>query len=246
MKGRALRRALATGDAQRVYHDLPAIRDTTEMIDPETAYVLLQKNQNNRPINWKKVQEYAEVMKAGKWELHAQGIILDVNENILTGQKRLWAVIYANVTVPFRVSRGNPTASGKLIDRHVPQSARDLASRDTGVKHGPTEASLARAVLALEGKVHPTSDEIADALEQNWKVFQLLIDKTKGTKKTKAVLVVLAALAKGRADCQDAVLEIDNLVRHLEADLRPQTVEQCWGRGAAFAMVMKLADRIVR
>ena len=77
---KALRRALETSDALRVNANVPLIVDRTELITPEIAREMLKKNQRNRPINWTKVDEYAAIMKAGKWELHAQGIILDTED----------------------------------------------------------------------------------------------------------------------------------------------------------------------
>lgn len=221
------------------------ITDTTEMISPEVAYDMLLKNTHNRPINWAKVEEYAETMREGRWELHAQGIVLDPDGNVLTGQKRLWAVIYSTKTIPFRVSRGSPKTSARLLDRHTPQTARDLSARNTGERHSPTEASLARAVLAITGKLKPSVDELAAAIEANFRVFEYLLERTRGTKKTRAVLMVLAAMAKAKN--RDALIpETENIARELEQALAPQTAEQCWGRGAGFVLAMKLADRSIQ
>lgn len=248
LKGRALRRALATTDAHRVGSPLPQIVDTTEMITPETAYQMLLLNKNNRPINWQKVEEYAAAMKRGEWELHAQGIVLDHHGNVLTGQKRLWAVIYSNETIPMRVSRGSPTSAARLLDRHTPQTARDLATRGTGKKHSPVEASLARARLVLQGEARPSTDRLAEVIEENALRADALLKATSGTKKTRAVLMILAALcAPGVAngDATRLALRVGAMAASLGLALAPQTPEQCWGRGAAFALAMKEARRIV-
>lgn len=249
MKGRALRRALASSDALRVNADIPAITDTTELITPAVAQEMLRRNTNNRPINWVKVEEYAQVMRDGKWELHAQGLVLDVHDNILTGQKRLWAIIYADCNVYMRVSRGNPASAARLIDRGVPQSSRDLAARESGRKHSPTEASIARAYCACMGNVHPSVDVLAECLSVNATVVEEILAQTKGAKKTRATLMILGAICAVAATPAEAatLAEMTSLFsEQLEVALQPHTAAECWGKGASFGLAMKDAYRIVR
>lgn len=246
---KALRRALATKEDYRVVDKVPLIVDTTELITPEKAKIMLKNNKKNRPINWRKVEEYAQLMREGKWRLHSQGIIIDQNNNLLTGQKRLWAVIYSGEGVYMRVSRGCPDTTANLLDRGDPQSARDLASRVTEKKHSPTEASIARAVCFLQGNTKPSRDAIADALVSNSAIMDIIMTETKGTKKTKSVLTMLAAVC---ALCAGSAPElVHNLAKHvtifarqLEEGLLPETAERCWGRGAAFRLSLQKAKEI--
>jgi hypothetical protein len=249
MKGKALRRALTTSHVDRITDDIPLIVDQTEIITPERAYELLAKNDNNRPVNWKKVEEYAAIMKAGGWKLHAQGIILDSDGNVLTGQKRLWAVIHANVAVRMRVSRGSPKDTASLIDRGASQSARDLASRDTGRKHSPIESSIVRAILAARGRHRPSADEIAQVMSERSKELAAVLAASARIKKTRVVLMLLGAIVIG--DFLDEyrvelVARVSVLSIALADALAPQSVEQCWGKGAAFGLAMLHAIRLVR
>ena len=246
MKGRALRRALETKDVVRLAgkEDIPAIQDTTELVTPESAREFLQKNKKNRPINWRKVEEYAEIMKRGEWKLHGQGIMLDTENDILTGQKRLWAVIYANVNVYMRVSRGNPSDIARVIDRGIAQSARDLASRETGRKHSPHEVALARASWALSGMSAPTTDEVATMIEGRNDSFKALLADTRTLKKSREVLMVLAVLSE-LPEARALVGDISKLAELLKIALLPYTAKQIWGKGAAFGMGMSKAKEIV-
>lgn len=249
MKGRALRRALATADAHRISGDIPLIVDTTELVTPDSAYEMLLRNQRNRPINWRRVEEYAAVMAKGGWELHAQGIVLDTNGDVLTGQKRLWAVIYSGQSVYMRISRGNRPQVARLLDRGDPQSARDLASRGTGRKHTPTEASLARGLLALSGKTRASVDEVAEAIERTAVLAAQVLAETVGTRKTRAALMVLAAVCAEIGDVAEAralARRTESLAEQLEIALQPQSANACWGRGAAFALAMEHARKIVQ
>lgn len=248
MKGKALRRAIATDDAIRVNADIVAITDKTELITPEYARELLSRNRSNRPINWRTVEKYAETMRNGQWSLTPQGIIIDSAGNISTGQKRLWAVIYSGVSVYMRVSRGSSPNVAKLIDRGDPQSARDLASRDTERKHSPTESSIARAVLALRGNLRPSKDELAEIIVLKSGITMALLAETAGTKKTRAVLMLLAAIAEVSQDADRArslTMRLPQFVDQLEDGLKPESPQTCWGRGAAFVLAMEQARKLV-
>lgn len=249
MRGRALRRALETTDAVRLNASVPLITDTTELITPTVAQEILQRNRSNRPVNWQRVESYASSMLRGEWQLTAQGLILDEEGCLLTGQNRLWAVVYSGTSVYMRVSRGNPRSAGPILDRGMPQSSRDLATRTTGRKHSPTEASLARAALAMEGMVRPSADCIAGRISILGDRSSALLRATSGTRKTKAVLMILGAIAQLAQSVEMALRvapQVELLAGRLEKALEPQcSANQCWGRGAAFSLAMEQARRLV-
>jgi hypothetical protein len=73
-----------------------------------------------------------------------------------------------------------------------------------------------------------------------------VLSLTKGMKKTRAVLMVLAAIvAEGESDeaRSSLVKQVDAAVRRLQAAIAPQTPEGCWGRGAAFTLAMEHARK---
>lgn len=245
---RAMRRALATSQAIRINSGVPAITDTTELISPADAKEMLTKNHHNRPVNWNKVEEFAETMRRGEWKLHPQGIILDPEGNILTGQTRLWAIIYADVTLYMRVSRGSPSDTATVIDRGRPQSARDLSTRSTERKHSPTEASVARCVCILRGSVKPSTDDIAAVIVEKDEILRQLLRKCSGTKKSKSLLMVLGAIAEVAMTAERASLlagRSQEMSDELERKLLPYLVQSCWGRGVSFGMAMRKAFEIV-
>lgn len=251
MKGKALRRALQTNDIIRIGGEVPLLTDETELITPNRAYELLEANKKNRPINWRRVEQYAAIMKQGEWKVHGQGLMLDTKGNILTGQHRLWAVIYAEVSVPMRISRGNPEDVATVIDRGIPQSARDLAGRQTGRKHSPIEASLARAILAADGCLRPSTDLLSSTIVTHQQVIRAVLAATQGTKKTRAAIMILGAVCLLlRATDTDAAVtravRVDELCTKLEERLAPQTPKHCWGRGAAFGLAMQHAVQCIK
>ncbi len=245
---KALKRALQTKDAVRLTGNIPLIQDTTEMITPGVAQEMLRHNKSNRPINWRKVQEYADIMSRGEWRFHAQGIIFDQNGNLLTGQKRLWAVIYSGMSIPMRVSRGNPANTANLLDRGTPQSARDLATRKTERKHSPTEASIARAILVLGGNLKPSIDQLGAEISDNATLAEVILRETTGTRKSKSVIMVMAAICaacQASEQAQRLAKRVEFFAKTLDKSLEPETAERCWGKGAAFSLALESARKII-
>ena len=246
---KALRRAFKVSDGIRISGNVPLITDTTELITPQIAQDMLKHNTNNRPINWRKVEEYADIMAKGRWKLHSQGIVFDENGVLLTGQKRLWAVIYSETNVYMRVSRGCPADTVRMLDRGEPQSARDLAARETERKHSPTETSIARGISVLRGVNKPSRDILADILVEKAEILKIVQDETKGTKKTKPILMILAAICKEHNDIdkiRDLAHKVEGIAQKLEQSLHPSTADKCWGKGVAFVLAMESAKKCVQ
>jgi hypothetical protein len=246
MRGRALRRSLEH-DALRVNAPIVNIVSTTEMVTPDMAKEWLKANRLNRPVNWGRVSQYAADMTAGKWRLHDQGLMFDTHGNLMTGQTRLWAIVTSGLNIYMRVSRGNPPEAATLVDRGTPQSARDLAARKSGRAHSPSEASLGRAIAALSGTIKPSKDELADAISAYAKPIAEVLARAKGQKKTRAMLMIMAALiSDDEAHAPDRMSQLPILCDKLSAALAPRTADECWGRGAAFSLALEAARRIVR
>ena len=77
-----------------------------ETISPNTAMMYLKDAGKNRKLSEKKVQDYAKQMTDGEWVLNGEPIIFGKSGNLIDGQHRLRAVIYANATVQMLVVRG--------------------------------------------------------------------------------------------------------------------------------------------
>lgn len=245
---KALKRALQTNEIARITEHIPLLTDETIFCDPDRAKEILQRNKNNRPVNWGEVDRLADVITSGQWKLHSQGIVLDKDHNLLTGQTRLWAIIRANQGVWMRISYGNEPDVGAVLDRGRPQSARDLASRISEQKHSPTEASIARAVCALNGELRPSKDVIAETIIKELGKLKSVMRHTTGTKKSKAVLMILAAICVCSQNEQEAgklAIQTERFAEKLERALLPETAERCWNKGAGFSLALERAREIV-
>lgn len=256
-KGKAARRVMAlessVQEIQRAQEPakMPLMTHKSEMITPEMAQEMLKRNKNNRPISFPAVERYKEKMLKGEWKLHPQGIILDPQGNILTGQKRLWAIVYAGIPQPMVVSRGCPAEVANLIDRGTSQTSRDLASRKTERKHSPYEGSIARAMLVGRAE-KPDTDSISIVLMCYDKELESMVKETKGTKKTKAITMILGALldilsGEEHTDLMyDAVKHVEEMANTLEKSMGIGVVDKCWGKGVGFTLAMENARTVVR
>jgi hypothetical protein len=245
---KAMRRALESKDAYRIGSNVPLLTDETMLVDPEKAHEFLKHNRFNRPPNYRKAREYARIIGADQWKLHSQGIIFDSEGNLLTGQTRLMAIILADKGAWLRISRGNPKEVANFIDRGRPQSARDLATRKTEQSHSPAEASIARAICALNGELKPSPDIIAVTIVANTAKTQALLEKTHRTKKTKAVLMILAAItttARNSEEAERMAIQTENYAAKLDIAMQPLNADKCWNKGAAFRLAMDRARSIV-
>jgi hypothetical protein len=243
LKGKAFKKALTTKDAHRLA-GVPLIQDETVWMTPELAKAHIDQNEGNRDVNWRRVKIIQKDMEEGRWKFHAQGIILDAKGNLLTGQKRLWAIVMSGISQWMRVSKGSPPDTAHLIDRGVSQSSRDLATRATKRKHSPTEGSLVRGIYAFEGVLRPNADKISEYIVKHDDGLGLAMKKTKGIKKTKSVLMTMAAICVlGDPELYGLLEEMANV---LEDRLKPSLPEDCWNRGAAFTMAMQKAVKICK
>lgn len=99
-----------------------------ETISTETAMTYLKNAGKNRKLSEKKVQDYAKQMTDGEWVLNGEPIIFGKSGNLIDGQHRLRAVIYANATVQMLVVRGVDDEYFDSIDSGKSRSLQDVFS----------------------------------------------------------------------------------------------------------------------
>lgn len=126
-----------------------------EMIGPDRAIELLENNKTNRPISKNQVLRYADMMRAGQWQLTPQGITVSENGNLLDGQTRLSAIKVTGLTLPFCVFTmpGHENAMGVIFDRGKTRSAMEI----TGISKDSCEVSnfILREILSGSSKIEP-------------------------------------------------------------------------------------------
>jgi hypothetical protein len=93
-------------------HDQPEIITLT----PEEAAKLLNSNTLNRPLSDQHVQRIARQIIDGKWKFNGDTIKISVDNAVLDGQHRLWAVMEAKIPVETIIVRGIERDAFATID----------------------------------------------------------------------------------------------------------------------------------
>lgn len=75
-------------------------------ISPQIAEEYLKTNINNRKLQFKRVTQYAEDMRNGKWQLNGESIKFNKSGKLIDGQHRLAAVIKSKATIQSLVTWG--------------------------------------------------------------------------------------------------------------------------------------------
>jgi hypothetical protein len=129
----------------------------TEMdITPELAARWLENNHLNRAVRPRKVDQYAEQMRAGNWLLNGSGIVRDTEGKVADGQHRLLAVCRARATVRMLVVENVDPAVRITIDENIKRQFHDDL-RMMGVRNGQIHSALFRKILIwdkYEGLAH--------------------------------------------------------------------------------------------
>lgn len=131
---------------------IPHFKITTrvEMITPEMAKAYISNvHPDQRRLRPNSVRAYAEIMKRGDWILVPDGIAFDTDGFLIQGNHRLNALIAANVTLPFNVTRNAPKMAYSVLDRGLIRSASDAL----GVERKKLEIATTLIRIALNPHV---------------------------------------------------------------------------------------------
>lgn len=110
-------------------------------ITPEMAVSMLESNTYNRPLNDSHVKRLSRQIMEGKWIVNGDSIKFADSGDVLDGQHRLWACIYAKMPMTSLVVRGISKNAFATIDTlRKPRSASDILHL-----HGLTKYRMAAA-----------------------------------------------------------------------------------------------------
>ncbi len=141
------------------------------LVSPTKAEQWLKRfNTGNRLINRRIVDAYASDMRAGKWRANGETIIFSSTGRLLDGQHRLMALIKADISIMFLITRGVEDDAFVTIDRGVGRSIGTVLHLK-GQKNAYRVAAVARWVLVLDedlGSKSPTTEAMIErAIEEH-------------------------------------------------------------------------------
>lgn len=114
-------------------------------INPELAAKLLASNTGNRKVKKDAVARYARDMKAGKWQMTGEPIVLNSDGRVLNGQHRLLACVEAGVSFTSLVVSGIASEAMENLDSGVRRSLADVL----GMRGYASTSSLATTIRAV-------------------------------------------------------------------------------------------------
>lgn len=123
------------------------MRTEIRTVTPALAKIWLYQNKNNRAIRKHIVDNYAEQMKDGKWDLTGQGITFDENGDLIDGQHRLNAIIKSNTPVEMLIVWDAKKSYG--YDCGLKRSYTDRILMKDGIKLDRFNVSAIRLAFIL-------------------------------------------------------------------------------------------------
>lgn len=129
---------------------METIKITKELITPEIASRLIEKNQFNRRVAKPTVKLYANDMAAGRWMSDtAEMIKISKDGRILDGQHRLLAVIQSGCPIVFHIAHNVNDTVFEVLDTGKKRNATDVF-HIAGVKRGNMIPSIISHYNLLE------------------------------------------------------------------------------------------------
>lgn len=119
-----------------------------ELITPELAAALLEKNPSNRPVSKSTVYRYATQIKQGTFEANGESIIISSDGELLDGQHRLMAVVQAKMPIIGLIVSNVPKDVFHTIDAGKTRNAADVLAIG-GHKNWATLAKVARQLICF-------------------------------------------------------------------------------------------------
>lgn len=95
-------------------------------ITPQMAGELVKNRLPNRPVSKARVRTLIEDMRAGRWKLNAESIILDHDGRLLDGQHRLFACLESGITITALVAIGVAPDAAMSIDQGARKNGADM------------------------------------------------------------------------------------------------------------------------
>ena len=135
------------------HHPISGFFDVT----PERAAVMLAGNEANRRVNPDLLRNLSQDMKAGRWTVNGETIILSKDGKLNDGQHRLLAVIHSGVTIRTGITFGVERESRNTVDMGRTRTVADILTQ-RGIPYG----HMCSAVANLYG-VYASGGYVANA-----------------------------------------------------------------------------------
>lgn len=193
-----------------------------EVITPSAAKKMLEGNTDNRKLRKFRVEQYADAIKRGMWDIQNDAITISKTGKLLNGQHRLTAIVAANTPVKCLVLRGVEDSTFASIDSGLSRNINDALARAVGQGVNVSHISpIAKMLIAFDCGIN-IFDTTAMSLVQRQDIVDYVIknnellewSKNIGAKADNAVggvrtawgvFAVLAAMKHGKEKTEEFI-----------------------------------------
>lgn len=193
-----------------------------EVITPSAAKKMLEGNTDNRKLRKFRVEQYADAIKRGMWDIQNDAITISKTGKLLNGQHRLTAIVEANTPVKCLVLRGVEDSTFASIDSGLSRNINDALARAVGQGVNVSHISpIAKMLIAFDCGIN-IFDTTAMSLVQRQDIVDYVIknnellewSKNIGAKADNAVggvrtawgvFAVLAAMKHGKEKTEEFI-----------------------------------------
>lgn len=128
------------------------------MITPELATAWLRRNEANRKLRHRAVQQYANDMLRGAWKTTGESIKFSASGRLLDGQHRLAAIVDADVALSMVVVTGLDNSAFDAIDTGRSRTGADvLLIEGVGARESAVAAGAMPLILNYQRGLAPHS-----------------------------------------------------------------------------------------
>lgn len=155
---------------------MSTITNETIILTAEKANEFLLRNQKNRPVKSRVMEDYKRAMLAGNWRYTGEAIKIDGHGTLLDGQHRCMALVAANadlpegaepITIKVLVIRGLDPEAQDVMDSGTRRSVADQLSIRGSHDHSKISAAI-RCILAYKLNTdRPPREELIKFYDEN-------------------------------------------------------------------------------
>jgi hypothetical protein len=181
-------------------------------ITAERARQFLKNNfKNNRPLNMRRINDYARDMKSGHWRENGDTIKLSADGEMIDGQHRCAASVQCGIGFWSLVAYGIQKEAFVTIDRNQSRSTGQVLHLESGVSdYNALSGALSWLWRFRDGimlaTMQPTSSEAAELLQEHPQLKDSLMAARQVIKRFKAGSAATVAVVHYLFTRQDATL----------------------------------------
>jgi hypothetical protein len=186
------------------------------IVTPEMAKQWLLKNNFNRPLKPKLVDNYVRQIEAGNWRRTHQGIAFDEEGVVLDGQHRLHAIIRTGQSLPMLIFLNENQSAHESIDGGKPRTLLDvvrLELLDDTIKG--KHISVLKEMWAgryCKSQNHLSATEVINIYRRHHQAVRFAVDMLENNVVNNTTLIAVVARASHTVP-KEKVLEFCNILR---------------------------------